>query len=104
MRAVLVIERDPLDKYSGYTRQVTWIDRDEYRLRRVDYYDRRGNLLKTMRLLGYRQYLDKYWRPGEMQMTNHQTGKSTILRFNNYQFRTGLTERDFSRDALSRTR
>lgn len=99
-----VVERIPVDKKSGYTRQVTWIDQVEYRLRRVDYYDRKGELLKTMDLLAYQQYLDHYWRADQMVMTNHQTGKSTILNFNNYQFRVGLTDKDFSRGALSRMR
>ena len=27
-----VIERDPVDKYSGYTRQEVWIDTQEYRV------------------------------------------------------------------------
>ena len=99
-----MVERIPVDKKSGYTRQVTWIDQSEYRLRRVDYYDRKGDLLKTMNLTGYQLYLEHYWRPDEMLMTNHQTGKSTILRFNNYQFLVGLTGNDFSRGALSRIR
>jgi outer membrane lipoprotein-sorting protein len=99
-----VVERIPVDKKSGYTRQVTWIDQNEYRLRRVDYYDRKGDLLKTMNMVGYQQYLDHYWRPDEMHMTNHQTGKSTILKFNNYQFRVGLADKDFSRGALPRIR
>jgi outer membrane lipoprotein-sorting protein len=99
-----VVERIPVNTKSGYTRQVTWVDQNEYRLRRVDYYDRKGDLLKTMVLVDYQQYLNKYWRADQMTMTNHQTGKSTTLKFDNYQFQTGLTELDFSRGALSRIR
>lgn len=99
-----VVERIPVDPNSGYSRQVTWIDKSEYRLRRVDYYDRKGDLLKTMTLGGYRRYLDQYWRPDTMAMTNHQSGKSTLLRFDNYRFRTGLSDHDFSKGALSRIR
>ncbi|MFC6668975.1 outer membrane lipoprotein-sorting protein [Marinobacterium aestuariivivens] len=99
-----VVERVPVDPKSGYTRQVTWLDKSEYRLRRVDYYDRKGELLKTMTLSGYTQYLDQYWRPGKMIMDNHQNGKSTTLIFEDYRFRTGLTDSDFDRSALSRIR
>lgn len=99
-----VVERIPVDEKSGYSRQVTWIDQQEYRLRRVDYYDRKGDLLKTMTLDGYRQYLQKYWRADEMHMVNHQSGRSTLLLFANYRFRTGLQDRDFSRAALARIR
>jgi outer membrane lipoprotein-sorting protein len=99
-----VVERIPNDKNSGYARQVTWVDQSEYRLQRVDYYDRKNALLKSMIAVDYKQYLDRYWRPGELVMTNHQTGKSTTLRFGNYQFRTGLQDADFSPSAISRVR
>ncbi len=99
-----VVERIPTDKNSGYTRQETWVDQAEYRVQRVDYYDRKNVLLKTMMARDYQKYLDHYWRPGETVMTNHQTGKSTTLRFKNYQFGTGLDDSDFSPSAISRIR
>lgn len=99
-----IVERIPTDKYSGYSRQVTWVDQNEYRLRRVDYYDRKNTLLKTMIATDYQKYLDRFWRPGTLTMTNHQTGKSTTLKFSNYQFRTGLQDSDFTPSAISRIR
>jgi hypothetical protein len=101
---LFVVERDPVDENSGYTRQVVWIDKDEYRTWKVDFYDRKGDLLKTLRYMGYREYLDEYWRPDVMRMVNHQTGKSTTLEWKGYEFRTGLRERDFDRSSLSRVR
>ncbi len=99
-----VIERDPVDKYSGYTRQVVWIDKAEYRPLKVDFYDRKNSLLKTLTFDDYQQYLDQYWRAGKMFMINHQTGKSTLLTWTNYQFRTGLKESDFNRNSLKRAK
>ncbi len=99
-----VIERDPVDKYSGYTRQVVWIDKAEYRPMKIVYYDRKNSLLKTLTLADYRQFLDRYWRSHDMFMENHQTGKSTRLTWSNFKFRTGLTERDFDRNSLKRAR
>lgn len=101
---MFVVERVPVDRKSGYSRQVTWIDKEHYRLRRVDYYDRKGDLLKTMDLLDYQQHLGRYWRAGEMVMTNHQTGRSTALLFQNFKFRVGLQDKHFTRGALSRIR
>ena len=103
-QACFVVERVPVDENSGYTKQVTWIDQSEYRMRRIDYYDRKGELLKTMTLSDYEQYLDKYWRPAVTSMVNHQTGKSTTLLFSEYQFQSGFSDSDFSRGALSRVR
>lgn len=99
-----VIERYPVDKYSGYTRQVVWLDKREYRPQKIEFYDRKNSQLKTLTYSGYRQYLDKYWRADEMFMTNHQTGKSTTLTWTDYRFQTGLTERDFDRTSLERAR
>lgn len=99
-----VVERTPVDDKSGYSRQVAWYDQTQYRVRQVEYYDRKGDLLKSMTMVGYQQYLQQFWRPDEMHMKNHQTGKRTVLQFDNYQFQVGLQEKDFSRNALSRIR
>ena len=99
-----VIERYPVDRFSGYTRQVVWVDKQEYRPQQIIYYDRKNARLKTLTYGDYQQYLDKFWRADEMFMENHQTGKSTRLVWSNYRFKTGLTERDFDRNSLKRAR
>ena len=99
-----VVERYPQYKHSGYTRQVTWLDKEHYRVLKVEFYDRKRALLKTLRAKDYKQYLDQYWRAHTMEMVNHQNGKSTNLLFSDYQFRTGLTDRDFDRNSLKRAK
>jgi len=97
-----VIERKPEYKRSGYTRQVAWLDKEAYRLVKVEYYDRKKALLKTLAVSDFNQYLGHYWRPGTMDMVNHLTGKSTLLEWTDYQFQTGLTDRDFRSQSLKR--
>jgi len=99
-----VAENTPAYKYSGYTRQVNWTDKSIYQPRQIVFYDRKGALLKTLTFKGYRQYLGQYWRPDEMLMVNHQTGKSTRLLWKNYRFRTGLSSRDFTKNSMKRMR
>lgn len=99
-----VVERVPTDPKSGYSHQIAWFDQSERRLQRVDYFDRKKTHLKTMEMVGYTQYMDSFWRPDEMHMTNHQTGKSTVLKFANYRFQVGLDDKDFTRNAVSRMR
>jgi outer membrane lipoprotein-sorting protein len=98
----LVMERYPVSKYSGYTRQVVWLDKAEYRLHRIDFYDRKGSLLKTLTWKSYQRYLNKYWRADEMFMLNHQSGKSTLLRWANFKFGNGLKDADFNQERLKR--
>ena len=97
-----VIERIPAYKFSGYTKQLVWLDAENYRIAKVTYYDRKKTFLKTLTATGYRQYLGKHWRPGKMSMINHQSGKGTILDWSNYQFKTGLKARDFNSKSLAR--
>ena len=100
-----VSERYPVDlKNSGYSRQVVWIDKEEYRVWKIDFFDRKKSHLKTLTFKGYQQYVNKYWRADELNMINHQNGKSTTLLFNNYQFQTGLTESDFNKNSLKRAK
>lgn len=99
-----IIELRPTYKYSGYTRSVVWLSKEKYQPLKVEYYDRKNSLLKTMVASGYKQYLGQYWRPSMMQMVNHQTKKETRLDFTDYQFKMGLTERDFDKNSLKRAR
>jgi outer membrane lipoprotein-sorting protein len=100
-----VIERYPVDTdNSGYTRQIVWIDKQEYRPLKIDYYDRKDSLLKTYTATKYQQYLNQFWRSHEMNMINHQNGKSTQLLWTNYQFKTGLKDKDFNKNSLKRAR
>ncbi|WP_211829790.1 outer membrane lipoprotein-sorting protein [Kistimonas asteriae] len=99
-----VMEQFPLDKHSGYSRLVVWLDQDELRLQKIDFYDRKDSLLKTMTASGYQQYNDQFWRPENSLMVNHQTGKSTRLLFSSYAFGSGLKERDFTKNSLKRAR
>lgn len=100
----MVIERIPAYAHSGYTRQIVWVDRRIWQPLKVDYYDRKDSLLKTLTASDYRHYRDRYWRALSMDMDNHQSGKSTMLRWSGYQFLTGLSDTDFDRHALQRAR
>jgi len=103
-QACFVVERHPVDKYSGYTKQVAWVDQAEYRTLKVEFYDRKKSLLKTLVASEWNQYLDQYWRPHYSQMTNHQTGKSTDLIMRDFVFKMGLDDGDFNKNSLKRAR
>ena len=94
------VESRPKNKKSGYSKRVSFIDLAEYRVQRIDFYNRRGDLEKTLEFQDYRQYEGQFWRAHVMVMQNHQTGKSTRLSWGDYDFRQGLTERDFTPQGL----
>ena len=99
-----VLELRPQYKHSGYTKSHVWIDKAEYRNKKVDYYDRKDSLLKIQVFSDYQLYLDKYWRAHTMTMDNQQNGKSTTLHWRNFKFQTGLTDDDFKKNDLKRQR
>ena len=99
-----VVEQYPVDENSGYSKLIVWRDKEHFRELKVEFYDRKGDLLKTLTYEGYSQYLDRYWRADRMHMLNHQTGKSTELLWDDYEFASGLKDRDFDRNGLKRAR
>ena len=98
------VEYYPTYKHSGYKRMISWIDQAEFRVLKTEFYDRKGELLKTLEYSDYQQYLGQYWRAHTMSMTNHLTEKATQLVWSNYQFKVGLDEGDFNRNGLKRVR
>ncbi len=98
------LERYPQYEGSGYTRQISWIDKAEYRSIKIEFYDRKDSLLKTMDFVDYQEYPGGYWRADRFDVTNHQTGKSTTLLWSNYDFESELNEKDFNQNALKRLR
>lgn len=99
-----VVERRPKFESSAYGRQKVWIDQAEYRLLQVQYFDRRDVLLKTLVADEFARYEDRFWRPGRMLMTNHRTGRSTLLRFSDYVFNADLAAADFMPARLPQAR
>jgi len=99
-----VVERIPRYEHSGYSRQKAWIDREVYQVRKVEFYDRKDALLKTLTLDAYRRYRGGYWRAHELSMVNHVTGKSTDLHYSGYTFGESVDETDFTVSALRRLR
>jgi hypothetical protein len=99
-----VVERYPRYENSGYTKQISWVDTTDYQIRKIEFYDRRGSLLKELIFEDYRKYQDKYWRSHRLIMKNLQTNKSTYLVYGEYKFGVGLTDKDFVKGRLARLR
>ena len=99
-----VIERKPLDPYSGYTKQLVWIDKENYLVQKIHHFDRKSFHLKTQLFKDYRKYEGFFWQPHEIEMINHQNGKKSILIFDDVKLKNGFTDRDFSQNSLKRSR
>jgi len=100
---LLTVEQDPIDVKSGYTRRLVSYNKSKgYRIEKVEFYDRKNSLLKTLSYSDYKLYKDKFWRASTFNMVNHQSNKETLLNFSDYNFDVNLTDDDFSQAALQR--
>ena len=94
-------ESKPVSKYSGYTKQVFFVDPKTFLIQKTDYYDRKKELLKTAVFSDYKQ-LSGVWRIGKIEMSNHQNDKKTILRWENETIKNGLKEKNFHKRVLKK--
>lgn len=100
-----VLQRIAKDEHTGYSKQEQWLDTKRLLTQKIEYFDRRGELLKTLDVADYQLFAEQHWRALRLVMSNHQSGKSTELRWHNYRFATGLdADRDFSANSLRRVR
>lgn len=96
-----VVDQEPNYEGTGYSKLRVWYNRDKnYRQEKIEFYDRKSTLLKTLRLRKYQQYNQKFWRAHDMFMENHQTLKTTYLLFSNFTFGNGYVNSDFDRSIL----
>ncbi len=93
--------RVPIDKNSGYTKQITWVDTKNFLVQKIEYYDRKKELLKTAIFSDYKK-IDGIWRMGKIEMKNQQNDKSTILTWKEDKIKAGLKDRDFSKRELKK--
>lgn len=93
--------RVPKDKNSGYTKQICWVDKKDFLVQKIEYYDRKSELLKTATFSNYTNH-SGVWIIGKIHMVNHQNSKETTLQWNNIQTNVGLKDSDFSKRKLKR--
>ncbi len=89
-----VLERMPAYEKSGYSRQVIWMDRPARRILRIDCYDLRGKLLKSLYSRKWVLYQNRFWRALDLLMVNAQNGKMTQLSWGPITFGAGIPEAD----------
>ncbi|PHR56678.1 MAG: outer membrane lipoprotein-sorting protein [Arcobacter sp.] len=94
-------ERTPVTKNSGYTKQVSWVDAKTFLTLKLEYYDRKHELLKTAYFHDYKK-ISGVWRVGKMVMINHQNDKQTILEWKNESIKNGLKEKNFHKRVLKK--
>lgn len=64
---------------SSYGKIVTWVNKADFKVEKVDYYDQSGKLWKQARFDKYEKVGEKFWRARQVQVTNVQDKRKTAL-------------------------
>jgi len=94
-----VVESTPIKK-GMYSRRQTWVEKKNWLIQKVDYYDRKGRLLKTLNMQWQQVKGLWTWKRGEMR--NHLTKHATLIDISAVRINTGLKDRIFSIRTLKR--
>jgi hypothetical protein len=98
-RPCWLLERVPTSPRSGYSRERVWMDREYMNPLRIEYFDRKGELLKVAQFSEYTAY-GKLMRAGRIDMENVQTGKKSVISWSKRELGVALEENLFSSTAL----
>lgn len=99
-----VLERRPKDvKNSGYSKNIMWVSKKLMNPTKVEYYDRKNELLKVSLVSNFQGYNvkgKKLWRPGKIHMKNVQTKKQSIFTWKNRKIGVNHPDRIFTKNKL----
>ncbi|MBH47779.1 MAG: outer membrane lipoprotein-sorting protein [Halobacteriovorax sp.] len=101
-RDVWVLERVSKEP-SGYSKQIMYMDKQIFNPMKIEYYNQRGELLKTAEFSAYKQYTigsKKLYRANKIHMKNAQTKKESIFTWDNRVLGKKFPESDFSQSRL----
>ncbi|MEM7079993.1 MAG: outer membrane lipoprotein-sorting protein [Pseudomonadota bacterium] len=102
--AVYVVESVPIPakaKDSNYARRVSWVDKDKWLALRVEFYDRRGRLLKRLSQGGLEE-IDGIWTATKLIMETPRKKSRTLMQYGNVRYNIGLDDAAFEQTALKR--
>ena len=96
-----VVESIPLEEDAAYSRTVSWIRKDALIPVKVEFYDRMGELLKT--LVASEISSDAgYWISRKLEMTNHKRKHRTRILIKEIQYDIAMNESLFTVPSLER--
>lgn len=93
-----VVQSVPKDQESLYGKKITWVPATDFTPWRIDYYDRKGDLLKTQSIEWQRPNTVWAWKRAEVK--NVQTSHKTLFEISDLKNNVGLTDDEFSERIL----
>ena len=98
-KSVYIVNAKPVSKYSGYTKLISYVAKDTFLIQKIEYFDRKKQLLKTAYFSDYKKF-GEVNRIGTIRMQNIQNDKVTILVWSEEKIKTGLKDKHFHKRYL----
>ncbi len=93
----------PKRKDTAYNKRIIWVDKNNFVMTKVQFYDKKNRLLKVLDFL--KQRLDgNYWSVLKMKMENVQTEHKTIMEISDIEYDTGIRDNFFTKRFLQRVK
>lgn len=99
-----VVQRTPTYK-SGYSKQISYISKKYKNPMKVEYYDRKNQLLKVALFEGYKKHTvagKSMYRPEVIKMDNLQTKKKSIFSWKERKIGVSFSDNEFRKNNLKR--
>jgi hypothetical protein len=96
-----VIESTPKESGGMYSKNISWIRKDNYMAAKVEYYDMHNTILKTLEVNQMKK-IDGFWAATEMVMVNHQRNHRTIIRLGSVAYNIPIDESVFTVNSLEK--
>lgn len=98
---IAVIESTLVSGASSYSKVITWISTTNYLVNRIEYYDRKGALLKTTEMSDYKKFTGDIWRAQNILVKNVQNHRNTRLQLKDLAINQGLDDAEFTVTAMA---
>lgn len=102
--SVWILDRKSKAK-SGYSKQLMYVSKKFHAPVKIEYFDRKGELLKVGEFSGFKTFKVKgkeLYRSSTIHMKNLQTKKQSILNWQKRKLGVSYKERDFSKNRLKK--
>ena len=97
------IKATPLEEDPAYSKRIVWISKERWTVRKVEFYDRKGRLLKILHIPELHRDGD-FWTVDRMIMEDVQKAHKTVLVVSDVSYESGMEDSFFTQRFLTRTR
>lgn len=88
-------------KDSNYGKRLTWLDQEYWLPLKIEYYDKRNRLIKTLTQGGIEK-IEGIWTATKLIMATPKNKSRTLMQYHNVRYNTGLQDSLFQQSALER--